>query len=232
MRYSVVIPALNEEENIVACITEVKKQAPSAEIIVVDGESTDNTAGIAERLGAVVIVEKKKTIAAARDTGLRTATGDIVCYVDADVVPAELWFERIVHPFSHPKVVGVAGIAIPHDGTWFESFGMAAVLGVLAGMLFKVGIPMVTGQNMAFRRKEALEAGGFLVDQITGEDTSMFLRIKEEGKIVHSFSCVRVSMRRIRRWGLLKYVVFNTRNFFHLLKYKQPIQDEYEPVRD
>ena len=92
-------------------------------------------------------------------------------------------------------------------------------------------IPLVTGQNMAFRKDAAVEAGGFLINQISGEDTSIFLRIQKLGKIVHSNACVKVSMRRIRKWGLYKYLLFNIRNFINLIKYDKPLKDKYEPIR-
>jgi len=231
IKYSIVIPALNEEKTIGFCIQEIKKQAPCAEIIVVDGMSTDKTVEIVKELGVKIVVEKKQTISAGRNRGLQEANGDIICYVDADAIPSAHWFEQITRPFSKDAVVGVGGIALPEDGTWIETFGMGAVLEVLSPILFHLGIPLVTGQNMAFRRKEALDVGGFPTDISSGEDTCMFLRIKQKGRIVHSRSCVKVSMRRIRKWGLLKYIIFNTKNFLHLLKYKTPIPDDYEPVR-
>ena len=62
MKYSIVIPALNEEKNIALCINEIKKQESSTEIIRVDGMSTDKTIEIANELGAVTLKEKKNKI--------------------------------------------------------------------------------------------------------------------------------------------------------------------------
>ena len=231
MKYSVIIPALNEEENISACIKEVKKQAPSAEIILVDGMSTDRTVEIAKGYDVITIFEKKRTIAAGRNAGLKHASGEIVCYLDADTIPEEKWFRNITNPFSDKNVLAVGGIAIPIDGTLIENFGMNLVFGIISPLLFKFGIPLVTGQNMAFRKKAALDAGGFIINQISGEDTSIFLRIRKLGRIVHSNACVRVSMRRIRNWGLIQYLLFNIRNYISLLKYNIPIENNYEPIR-
>ena len=231
MKHSIVIPTLNEEENIAACIEEVKKQAQSAEIILVDGMSTDRTVEIARDLDVNVVFEKKRTIAAGRNTGLKHASGEIVCYLDADTIPEKSWFENIVRPFSDESVVAVGGKAIPIEGTIIENFGMNIVFGIISPILFRFGIPLVTGQNMAFRKKAALEAGGFITSQVSGEDTSIFLRLKKQGSIVHSNACVRVSMRRIRKWGLYKYILFNIKNFISLLRYEEPIKDDYEPVR-
>jgi glycosyltransferase involved in cell wall biosynthesis len=232
MKYSVIIPALNEEENIALCITEVKKQAPSAEIIIVDGISTDKTVEIAKNLGAITLHEKKKTIAAGRNKGLKFANGDIVCYIDADTIPEKNWFKKIIYPFEDESVIAVGGMAQPLDGTSLEKIGLNLVFGVISPIFFKFGIPLVTGQNMAFRKNYAVKAGGFNTNQNSGEDTSIFLRMKKYGKIVHSKSVVKVSMRRLRKWGLTKYLLFNIKNFVKLLIFDKPINENYEPVRN
>jgi len=232
MKYSIVIPSLNEEKHIASCINEVKKQASNAEILVVDGMSTDRTIELSESLGARVVFEKKKVVSAARNTGLNKAKGDIVCYIDADVVPEKSWFEKLTSPFEDNDVMAVAGIPIPNDGRFIEKIGMYLVFGLIAPVLFKFNIPLVTGQVMAVRRKEAIKAGGFDPDHLSGEDTYIFLLLRNKGKIIHCDAKVSVSLRRIRKWGLIKYLSFNIRNYRSLLKDKRPINEVYEPIRN
>ena len=229
--YSIVIPAFNEEKHIAHCIEAVKQQVPSAEIIMVDGMSTDNTVAIAKKLGAKVLVEPKKTVAAARNTGLHHAQGDIVCFIDADVVPEQHWFERLTDPFYNNQVMAVAGIPKPMDGTRIEQIGMHLVFGVISSLLFTFNIPLVTGQVMAVRRQDAIKAGGFNTDHKSGEDTYIFLLLRQRGKILHSTASVRVSLRRIRKWGMLRYLSFNIRNYVSLLRYTRPIEEDYDPIR-
>ena len=232
MNYSIVIPSLNEEKHIVSCIKEVKKQAPDAEILVVDGISTDRTVELAESLGAKVVFEKKKMVSAARNTGLNKAKGDIICYIDADVVPEKFWFKKLTSPFEDDDVMAVAGIPMPNDGSFIERIGMYIVFGVISPVLFKFNIPLVTGQVMAIRREEAIKAGGFNTDHLSGEDTYIFLILRNIGKIVHCDAKVSVSLRRIRKWGLIKYLSFNIRNYRSLLREKRPINEVYEPIRN
>ena len=229
--YSIVIPAFNEEKHIGHCIKEVQQQAPSADLLLVDGMSTDNTVAIAKKLGATVLVEPKKTVAAARNTGLHHAKGDIVCFIDADVVPEKHWFKRLTDPFDDDQVMAVAGIPKPMDGTRIEQIGMHLVFGVISSLLFTFNIPLVTGQVMAVRRQEALHVGGFNTDHKSGEDTYIFLMLRQRGKILHSSASVRVSLRRIRTWGMLRYLSFNIRNYVSLLRYTRPIEEEYDPIR-
>jgi glycosyltransferase involved in cell wall biosynthesis len=232
MKYSIVIPSLNEEKHIVSCIKEVKKQAPDAEVIVVDGKSTDRTVELAESLGAKVVFENKKMVSAARNTGLNKAKGDIICYIDADVVPEKYWFKKLTSPFKDNEVMAVAGIPIPNDGRLIERIGLYLVFGLISPVLFKFNIPLVTGQVMAIRRKDAIKAGGFNTNHLSGEDTYIFLLLRNKGKIVHCDAKVSVSLRRIRKWGLMKYLSFNIRNYRSLLRYKRPINEVYEPIRN
>lgn len=232
MKTTVIIPTLNEEKRIQSCIQAVKEQAAGTEILVVDGGSTDNTVHIAEQLGARVVIETTKTVSAGRDKGLHEATGDIVIFIDADCLPETDWFSQLIKPFSDQTVMGVGGRVHPIDGTITERIGLHLVFNLAAPLFFAFQTPMISGQIMAFRRQQAIDAGGFNPKQIHGEDTSMFLAIKDYGRIVHSPATVRADMRRIRKWGLLKYLSFNLRNFISLLRYKRPIDDAYEPIRE
>lgn len=85
---SVIIPAYQAEATLAECIEGVLKSAgEDAEIIVVDDASTDNTSEVARKLGCrVVRVEKNGGAAAARNRGAETARGDILLFLDSDVV--------------------------------------------------------------------------------------------------------------------------------------------------
>lgn len=89
MRISIVIPAYNEEKAIGQTLAEVKEALARLgkvehEIIVVNNNSTDATAEIAEKSGARVIFEEKKGYGRAYKKGLAEAAGDVVITGDAD----------------------------------------------------------------------------------------------------------------------------------------------------
>jgi glycosyltransferase involved in cell wall biosynthesis len=85
-RVSVVIPAHNASETIARAIASVQAQTPPPdEILVVDDASTDDTAAIAEKLGARTIrLLVHAGAAAARNAGIAAATGEIIAFQDAD----------------------------------------------------------------------------------------------------------------------------------------------------
>lgn len=89
MKVSVVIPTLNEEAGIGITLDSIDRKAFAErnlelELLVVDGDSTDNTREIAEEKGARVIVEPRKGYGRAYKTGFQQASGDIVVTGDAD----------------------------------------------------------------------------------------------------------------------------------------------------
>ena len=91
MKVSVIIPTLNEEETIGNVIEKIpKNEKYDWEIIIVDGNSKDRTREIARKLGAKVIVEKRRGYGRAYKTGFSVATGDIIVTLDGDdTYPAE-----------------------------------------------------------------------------------------------------------------------------------------------
>ena len=79
-RFSVVIPCYNEELYIADALKSLQKQdfTGDYEVIVVDNNSTDNTATLAKKHGAKVVHEKRPGICWARQAGTEAARGEIV----------------------------------------------------------------------------------------------------------------------------------------------------------
>ncbi|MHB1131389.1 MAG: glycosyltransferase family 2 protein [Chloroflexota bacterium] len=89
---SVVIPTLNEEENLRSLLLRIPAWVD--EIVIVDGLSTDNTVQVARsiRPDVRIVYEQRKGKGAALRCGFEEATGDIVVMLDADnsMDPAEI----------------------------------------------------------------------------------------------------------------------------------------------
>lgn len=79
---SLVMPCLNEERG----LREILSNLPSCvdQVVVVDNDSTDNTAAVARSFGATVVLEKRRGYGIAYKTGLRCADGDIFVTMDGD----------------------------------------------------------------------------------------------------------------------------------------------------
>lgn len=91
---SVVVPVRNAEEMIDECLASIAAQQPS-EIIVVDGNSTDQTLEIAKRYPVSVLSDGGSGLPAARMLGVRAAKSRFVALVDSDVVLPAHALERL-----------------------------------------------------------------------------------------------------------------------------------------
>jgi glycosyltransferase involved in cell wall biosynthesis len=86
--YSIIIPAFNEElflpETLAHLQAAMDKIEDKAELIVVDNNSTDDTAKIAANCGARVVFEEVNQISKARNAGAKVAKGEYLIFLDAD----------------------------------------------------------------------------------------------------------------------------------------------------
>src|SRR6266849_6346905 len=113
MRASIIIPVYNNTRDLPECLSAVKAAAKNVdtEIIVVDDGSTDDTPAVAASMGVRVLrLEKNSGPGAARNFGAHHALGDILFFVDADVVLAPDALDRVVSVLdSRPELAAVFG---------------------------------------------------------------------------------------------------------------------------
>ena len=82
-KVSVVVCAKNEEKRIVSCLKSISKNKVD-EIILVDGNSSDNTVKLAKKFIDKVIISKKKSLSADRQIGINAAKNKFIAMIDAD----------------------------------------------------------------------------------------------------------------------------------------------------
>lgn len=120
VQLSVIIPAWNEEKCVGRAIESLKHAAAvyarergaTAEIIVVDNNSSDRTADVARQHGAAVVFEPVNNIGKARNAGAKVARGRLLAFCDADNQVTENLL-CLIH--DHLMDPGIAG-----GGTWIE----------------------------------------------------------------------------------------------------------------
>lgn len=109
---SVVVPAYNSAKELSHCLASVLSQTmPPVEILVVDDGSTDETAEVAASKPVDLLrLPQNSGGAVARNRGAAKARGDILFFVDADVVLAQGATERVVRTFADsPELAAIFG---------------------------------------------------------------------------------------------------------------------------
>jgi glycosyltransferase involved in cell wall biosynthesis len=110
MKISVIVPAYNAAKTLPDCLNAIFSQQ-DGEVLVVDDCSTDDTRKIAENAGARVLrTQHQSGPAAARNLAADHATGEILFFVDSDVVIANDAIRRVLESFeSNPNLAAVFG---------------------------------------------------------------------------------------------------------------------------
>jgi glycosyltransferase involved in cell wall biosynthesis len=170
--FSFVIPVLNEEACIAACIQSIKAQDEAqVEIIIVDNGCTDRTVEIARQLGCRVVNEEKPGLSNARNRGARAAQGEIVCFIDADGVLSGNWLAAARRGFANPRIGGVSGLSIyTHPNLMKQLLYNLYVVATSGGALLSSVLfsrMIFAGNNLAIRRDLFLRIGGY--EPIIGE---------------------------------------------------------------
>lgn len=179
VRISVVIPAYNAERFMPRCLASVFAQTLKPhEVIVVDDGSTDGTAQIAEKLGANVLRRENGGIGAARNTGIRQASGEWIALLDADDtwVPEKLAMQAAA---IHPDTVLVYTGIMPFDDRGERIAQRAADPLFVRGRLRYYN--PITPSSVILRRRAVLAAGGFREATPTCEDWGMWVRLMPLG---------------------------------------------------
>ncbi|QIN79203.1 glycosyltransferase [Rubrobacter marinus] len=110
MQLSVVIPTLDEAENIGPLLERLSRTPGVSEVVVSDGGSADGTCGISRALGAR-LVESEPGRGAQLRAGAREASGDVLLFLHADVVPPMDLAAQIEGALGRGCVGGTSGSA-------------------------------------------------------------------------------------------------------------------------
>jgi glycosyltransferase involved in cell wall biosynthesis len=213
-RISVIVPAYNAEDLLPRCLEALAASSrPPDEIVVVDDGSTDRTPEIAREHGAVVIATARNAgPGAARNLGVEQASGDIVVFIDADVVAHADTLARIEERFRDPDVAALFGSyddAPAHPGfvSQYKNLQHHHVHQAGAGeaSTFWAGCG-------AIRRDTFRSVGGFDVERFPKpaiEDIELGYRLRDRGhRIVLD---PRIQVCHLKHWTLGNLIVTDVR---------------------
>lgn len=206
-RFTVVIPAHNEEKYIGRCLRAVRSAAKyvrphEVETVVVANRCTDRTAAIARHYGAAVIENGDRCISAVRNAGVYAARGEIVVTVDADSLMTKYALREIADLLESGRYIG-GGTNPRFDrmslGIFFSS--MYVAVNLLPVMRKNGGY--LSGAMFWFYKRDFEHIGGFDESLVSLEDMDFAVRLK------------RLGDSRGKKYGTLKrsYVTTSSRKF-------------------
>lgn len=208
---SIIIPTLNEEENLEQCLKAVLNQNYiDFEVFVVDGGSKDATTEIARKNG-IRVIEVRKTrphdVSFARNEGTKFAEGDILVFLDADTILPRNCLEVLDKYFREPDVIGVSFKTLPLKGNRLENF-LYNCNNILKSFSHRIDAYQLSYFScLGYRRDPFLKAGGFREDLYSCEDLDLARRLSKLGRFILTDEAVCLtSPRRLRRWSIKGYL--------------------------
>ena len=162
-KISVVVATYNAARTLGDCLESLRQlRYPDYEVIVVNDGSTDGSEPIIDRYPFRAITTPNQGVSAARNEGLRAATGEIVAYIDSDARADPDWLSYLAATFLESDVVGVGGPnRVPGEDTWIAKCVYRSPGGPTEVMLDDQSAEHIPGCNMAFRKWALEEIGGF-----------------------------------------------------------------------
>ena len=196
MLVSFVIPAHDEERlidrtvrNLIAAATEAGLEF---EVVVADDSSSDRTGPVAEAAGARVVRHERRQIAATRNLGARSTSGEMLMFVDADTWPNAGALQQAVEAMNAGAAGG--GASMKFDGT-VPLYGR--LLTPVVSLAFR--LKGRSGGAFFFCTRRALQvAGGWDETVYAAEEIYLAIELKKSGRFVVIKEAVLTSGRKMR----------------------------------
>jgi len=204
VKFSIVIPARDEERHLPACLRSIAEAArpfpAQVETVVVVNRCTDGTERIARDFGARVVKDDSRCIAQLRNAGARAASGEVLVTLDADSVISPNLLSKVGAALEDERVIGGA-VNIKLERL---SLGLVCTLVAMLPILIALRI---SGGSFWVRREVFLALGGFDERRRAFEDIDFILRLKRYARAWHKRTRILLgahivtSCRKFDRYG-------------------------------
>jgi rSAM/selenodomain-associated transferase 2 len=197
MQVSIIVPVLNEAPLIRRFLEHLRERAPGAEIIVVDGASTDGTDELAAEFCDQVVRSGEGSRAIQMNAGARAASGDVFWFLHADAeVPAGC-LDEIGRIIQDRRVSGgYFRIRLPLGVVYRLTDGFAHYAGIL--------LRIRCGDHGIFCRRNVFFANGGFPEVPLMEDVEFFRRLHSRGRVRYSKKRIVLSPRRYEAVGRVR----------------------------
>jgi len=214
IKYSIIIPTMNEEKLLPQLLEQFSlselRDKYSIEIILSDGGSRDNTINFALPFVDKIKIHTdnfRQNIASGRNDGAMLADGDVLVFLNADVVFDNIleFFNYLDEYFIPSEYSGMAcNVKIFKDEEIFADRIFHGFYNWYFKLMNVCGMGMGRGECQVVRRKVFEEMNGYNSMLAAGEDFDLFRRIRKRSKILFANNIfVYESPRRYRKYGYL-----------------------------
>lgn len=208
---ALVIPVLDEEKALPALVEVVRAlDPPPAQVIVVDGGSSDTSCAIVRAAGWT-LVETAPGRGLQINAGVAAATAPLVCVLHADSVPPRDMVRVVRDTLADPTIALASFTPLIRGektrwGTTFHNWIKTWYAPLITRPhLFLRGVRLLFGDHgMFFRREQFLEIGGCTPGDAVMEEADLCVKFARLGKIRMVPRWIVTSDRRIAAWGPLK----------------------------
>ena len=194
---SVVICAYTEDrwDELVDAIVSVRRQSIQVfEIVLVIDYCAALLARAARELDGVTVTANRYTkgLSGARNTGIATASGDVVAFLDDDAAAAPDWLAALLAPYADRSVLGVGGRVVPNwrsgRPSWFPpEFDWVVGCSHSGLPTRRAPVRNFIGANMSLRRSLLVRSGGFAAtlgrigtQPLGCEETELCIRVQQD----------------------------------------------------
>lgn len=167
-KVTIIVPVYNGEKTLSLCLDSLMAlnyPRDCLEIIIVDNNSNDRTKEIAKQYPIRYIFEKKGSIPAARNKGIKFSNSELIAFIDADCIADKNWIKHLVEPLRDKNIGAVGGKILSYrPQNLIEKYidydnSCYCQCGQVEGQ--KYALPWVTTANAAFRKDILKEIGLF-----------------------------------------------------------------------
>lgn len=242
IRVSVVVPVYNSSASLERLLLSLVRQTGNNdfEVVIVDDGSKDCPEKIVEKFKPQLSLkflmhQRNRGPAAARNTGIKAALGDIIVFTDADCAPEPDWLQKMVAPFADKEVTGVKGIYKTRQTDVWAQLAQLEFAERYELLESQSDIDFIDTYSGAYRRSDLLAVEGFSEDFVAAdnEDVDLAFRVKKLGG---RFVFVNdAAVFHTHREGLLNYAKLKFRRGFWRMKVyfnhpEKAIKDSYTPA--
>lgn len=204
MKFSIIIPTFNEEKHLKKTLIAVSRQVCDIpyEIVVSDGQSTDNTVSIAQKFANVYISPKRSKVFQLNYVVPKTS-GNLILFLDADTLIHPYFLQKIYKIFKNNKNLFACSTRVKYYNGKAISFSLGSLRLTITSCFFQnitihlyyllkslLGFPELSGCNIIIRRDIFLKTGGFKqppnslgIDKILSDSIIYLIRKMKVGKI-------------------------------------------------